>query len=71
MGDMGDDFKAVREQRKEDRAQYGVPCPTCVRLLPKAHPSILLPGHTCRIHGYRDRRTWPEAKAAADRRGET
>lgn len=57
MGDVGDDFNAHREHKKKLRAKYGKPCPKCQELLPKAHPSILLPGQTCRIHGYRDPRS--------------
>ena len=56
MGDMGDDFRALKKHRKEQRAKHGVACPECVQRLPKAHPSILLPGQRCRIHGYRDPR---------------
>lgn len=57
MGDMGDDFRAHREHMRELRSKIGQPCPECQRLLPKASPSILLPGQRCRIHGYRDPRT--------------
>lgn len=56
MGDTGDDFRALRDDRREQRAKLGVACPECVTKLPKAHPSILLPGQRCRIHGYRDPR---------------
>jgi hypothetical protein len=56
MGDEGDFWKDVREHRKHQRATLGVPCPECVRLLPKACPTILLPQQRCRIHGYRDPR---------------
>ena len=56
MSDTIDDYKAIKQRRKEDRAAFGVPCPVCVEKLPKAHPSILLPGQRCRIHGFRDQR---------------
>lgn len=56
MGDTGDDFRAFREVMKKRRAELGVPCPECRRLLPKANPSILLPGQRCKIHKYRDPR---------------
>jgi hypothetical protein len=56
MGDVGDLWNAVRDARREARATLGVPCPECVRLLPRANPSILLPGGRCKIHGYRDPR---------------
>jgi hypothetical protein len=61
MSDYAELCKDLREQRKLDRERYGVPCPECVRLLPKANPSILLPGQRCRIHRYRDPRK-PENK---------
>lgn len=56
MGDVGELFNAMRERRRELRREHGKPCPECVRLLPRANPSILLPGQRCRIHGYRDQR---------------
>ena len=52
----GDLCRDIREARSEARRLHGVPCPDCVRLLPKACPSILLPEQRCRIHGYRDPR---------------
>ena len=54
--DYGDLCKDLREARREARAKHGVPCRLCVELLPKACPSILLPGQRCKIHGYRDMR---------------
>lgn len=68
MGDVGDLFNDMRQHRKELRDKFGVACPECVRLLPKAHPSILLPGQRCKIHGYKDKRPrlddpfWKEVK---------
>jgi len=56
MGDMGDIFNSFRDAKKELRRKYGQPCSMCVKLLPKANPSILLPGQRCRIHNYRDPR---------------
>ena len=53
MGDMGDMWNEVKKDRQRKREKYGKPCPECQRLLPKAHPSILLPGQRCRIHGYK------------------
>ena len=49
-------FGAIKDHKKRLRAKYGAPCPECQRLLPKAHPSILLPQQVCRIHKYRDPR---------------
>ena len=63
MGDVGDDWNAIKVHRQKMREKYGLPCPECVAKLPKALPSILLPGHTCRIHGYRDRRSKPDDMA--------
>lgn len=56
MGDMGDYFNDLRESRKERRALYGVNCPRCKEVRPKAHPSILLPQQRCKVDGYRDPR---------------
>jgi len=56
MSDYGDMCHEIRDARREKRDKYGVACPECVRLLPKACPSILLPGQRCKIHGYRDPR---------------
>ena len=56
MGDVGEVFNAMKAQRRGLRAKHGVPCPECVRLLPKASPTILLPQQVCRIHKYRDPR---------------
>lgn len=39
MGDMIENFRAMDDIRKLLRAELGVPCPECVRLLPRAHPS--------------------------------
>jgi len=56
-GDVGHDMCAWDEHKKLQKKLHGVACPDCVRLLPKANPSILLPQQRCRIHGYRDQRT--------------
>lgn len=56
MNDDGDMFRELRQARQKARALYGQPCPECLRLLPKASPSILLPQQRCKIHGYRDTR---------------
>jgi hypothetical protein len=54
--DYGDMCRDIRDARREKREKYGVVCPECVRLLPKANPTILLPQQRCQIHGYRDPR---------------
>jgi hypothetical protein len=50
---MGDEFKAWREWRKQQRDEFGINCPECMRLLPKASPSILDPGQKCKMHNFR------------------
>ena len=56
MGDMGDLYNALRDERRALRAAYGVNCPKCARVRPKAPASILLPGQRCKVDGYRDPR---------------
>jgi hypothetical protein len=56
MGDEGEFWRDVKEHRREQRAKHGAPCPECIAKLPKANPTILLPGQRCRIHGYKDKR---------------
>lgn len=56
MSDYGDMCREIREARRAARDKFGVSCPECVRLLPKACPTILLPQQRCKIHGYRDPR---------------
>lgn len=56
MGDMGDDFRAMRDRRREHRAQHGLECPRCHELHPRRNASILLPQQRCRVDGYRDPR---------------
>ena len=56
MGDMGDVFNAMKDQRRDLRDRFGVDCPKCREKQPKRIPSVLLPGQTCRVDGYRDPR---------------
>lgn len=56
MGDMGDYFNDLKDSRKAMRAAFGVNCPQCLIVRPKAHPTILLPGQRCKVDGYRDPR---------------
>ena len=56
MGDVGDDFRALREYRSQQRATFGMECPRCKELRPRTSASILLPGQRCRVDGYRDPR---------------
>lgn len=46
----------LKKARQALRQEYGAPCAECVRLLPKAHPSKMLPGQSCKIHGWKDPR---------------
>ncbi|HEY9544733.1 MAG TPA: hypothetical protein VIR56_01930 [Solimonas sp.] len=57
MGDVGDTFRALREERKDRRAKLGVSCPGCPKVQPKRTPTILLPGQRCKVCGYRDPRS--------------
>ena len=67
MSETVEIYRAMGEHKKRLRAKYGQPCPQCVQKLPKAHPSILLPGQTFRIHRFKDMRPdltdeqWSEA----------
>ena len=50
---MGRDMKNVRRRKRE---LYGVPCPQCAIVRPRAQASILLPGQVCKVDKYRDPR---------------
>ena len=54
--DYGELCRDLREAKREARLKYGVDCPECKRLRPKACASILLPGQRCKVDGYRDPR---------------
>lgn len=56
MSDMIEVFEAMADVRKRLRHELGQPCSECVRLLPRAHPKILLPGGYCRMHRHNDPR---------------
>ena len=58
MSDTGEDYRALDNYRKALRDRYGAPCPMCLKHLPKANPSILMPQGWCRIHDYRDSRPY-------------
>jgi len=66
-GDVGDDFNALREQRRELRKRFGLPCPRCCEKQPKRDPSILLPGQKCKVDDYRDNRSQEGLKIAMGR----
>jgi len=58
MSEMGEFYKDMREHKRNVRAKYGVPCPKCREEQPRRQPTILLPGHQCKVHrpAYRDPR---------------
>lgn len=56
MSDMIETFRMMGDIRTLLRKNLGVPCPECQRLLPRAHPKILLPQGWCKMHRYRDPR---------------
>jgi hypothetical protein len=56
MGDMAEAFRDLRDHKKALRQRYGVLCPQCQIVRPKAHPTILMPGQKCKVDGYRDAR---------------
>lgn len=56
MGDMGEMFNDIKQQRRLLRQKYGVNCPKCNEKQPKRTPSILLPGQKCKVDGYVDPR---------------
>lgn len=56
MGDMAEYFNDLRDHKKAIRQRYGVLCPQCQIVRPKAHPTILLPGQRCKVDGHRDPR---------------
>jgi hypothetical protein len=62
MGDVGDLFNAMRDDRRERRAKHGISCPKCPTIQPKRIPSILLPQQRCKVCGYRDPRPRIAAK---------
>lgn len=56
MGDVGDDFREVREYQQALRDAHGVDCPGCRRKQPKRIPTVMLPQQRCKVCGYRDPR---------------
>jgi len=56
MSEVAEMYQGLKDFKKRLRERFGVKCPECVRLLPKANATILLPQQRCRIHGFRDAR---------------
>lgn len=56
MSEVGELFRDYKEDQKNLKELFGVPCPICVLKLPKTNPKILLPGGYCKMHKYKDQR---------------
>lgn len=50
MGDVGDDFRWRTALRNAVREHFGVRCPKCIEEQPRRTPTLLLPGHWCKVH---------------------
>ncbi|MHB8284376.1 MAG: hypothetical protein ACYDD1_06840 [Caulobacteraceae bacterium] len=53
---MGDVFNDWRAGKKALRAKYGIDCPMCRQVRPRASPTLLLPQQRCKVDGYVDPR---------------
>ena len=53
MGDMGDAWRDIREQRRQRLLTEGVDCPMCRITQPKRTPTRLLPGWECKVCRWR------------------
>lgn len=62
MGEIGEMWKAVKEENKLAKELFGIPCKKCLREFPKAEPTIMMPQRICRRHKkpYRDYRMWKQ-----------
>lgn len=58
MGDMADMYRAMNERKRQFRQEQGINCWLCEELYPKRNPTVLLPGRTCKVCGYKDQRPW-------------
>lgn len=52
VSDTIDDYNVLHDHRKAVRAKYGIECPECKRLLPKANATILEPQQWCKRRGH-------------------
>jgi len=69
MGDMKEEFAALKGWKQANRAVYGKPCPQCNVKEPRRTPTLLQPQQRCQVDGYRDPRPYPtneEMNAALD-----
>jgi hypothetical protein len=58
MGETGEYWKEHREYRKSQRSLHGNDCLGCKANYPNRIPTLLMPGQTCRVCGYkRERKT--------------
>ena len=46
---MGEVWNALKEEKRRIKEELGIKCPVCKKKLPKACPTILVPGKTCKI----------------------
>lgn len=56
MSDMIDNFRSMKDHKKRLRDKYGVECPECQKIRPRARATILVPQQRCRIDKYIDPR---------------
>lgn len=56
MGDIGDLYREMRDDRRDRRRRLGKACPQCNLSQPKRIPTTLLPGQRCKVCGYIDPR---------------
>ena len=56
MSDAVEDFRALKEYRKQQRRLLGINCLGCLKVNPRRSPTLLMPGQKCRVCGYRDMR---------------
>jgi len=58
MSEYGDMCKELRDNKREARALFGIPCEGCRKMRPKAEPTIMMPQRKCKVCGNQDHRTW-------------
>ena len=56
MSDMVEGFRMLKDHKKALRVKYGVACPQCKVVRPRANATILMPQQRCKVDGYRDPR---------------
>lgn len=53
MSEMAEMFRDMKDHRRRQREKHGRECPMCPG---NRNASILMPGQTCRVDGYKDPR---------------